>query len=62
MKSEQYRIRKTINIGNDNFILPFRATGFSVDDSSGTVIAECRSQEVAKELVKILNRYSQNEA
>ena len=61
MNSDQYRVNKTITLDKDNFLLPFKSSGSNVYDSGGISVAECRSEELAKQLAKILNRYSQNE-
>lgn len=55
VESTDVRKSKSVKIGNQYYILPFKTSGFWVEDSKRNNVAECRSQEVAADLAKILN-------
>ena len=49
------RARRTLQFGNENWLLPFRAGGYWVTDARDKNFAECNSDQIAKELAKTLN-------
>ena len=49
-------MNKTVQVGDTFFRMPFRATGFYVEDADKKTVAECRSREVAKALTELLNK------
>lgn len=49
-------IPKSAVIAGRRYILPFRASGFWVEDARGDNVAEARSVESAKALAELLNK------
>jgi hypothetical protein len=47
--------RRTLQFGNENWLLPFRAGAAWVTDARGKNFAECNSPLIAQALVKTLN-------
>lgn len=48
-------MRKTAQIDNMQFLLPFSVNGFWVVDARGTPVCECRNMQIAKAIAKLLN-------
>lgn len=51
---------KSMFIGGRRYVLPFRATGYWVEDATGDNVAEARNAEVAKDLAKTLNTLAES--
>lgn len=47
--------KRVVPIGKELWILPFNSNGFWVEDATGKSFGEFRSQEVAKDMAKVLN-------
>ena len=47
--------KRVVTIGKEPWILPFNSNGFWVEDAMGKSFGEFRSQEVAKDMAKVLN-------
>lgn len=53
--------RRTLQFGNENWLLPFRTGAAWVTDARGKNFAECNSEKIAQELVKTLNALGANQ-
>lgn len=51
--------RKTWTIGKMTFLLPFVASHDCIRDRTGTLVGECRSADVAEDMVKLMNAIAQ---
>lgn len=51
------KTRRTVSIGNQIWILPFRSNGFWVNDATGKSFAESRSRDLADATAKLLNEF-----
>jgi hypothetical protein len=46
---------KQVMVGGTIYILPFRASGFWVEDAKGLNVCSCRTMDIAKALATLLN-------
>ena len=49
-------MNKTLQVGDTFFRMPFRATGYWVEDANRKNVAECASGAIAKALADLLNK------
>lgn len=49
-------MNKTVQVGDAFFRMPFRATGYWVEDADRKNVAECASGAIAKALADLLNK------
>lgn len=47
---------RTVTIGGRTWLLPFRASGFWVEDARGNSVCDCRATQIAGALAQILNQ------
>lgn len=47
---------KTTTLGGRTWLLPFRASGFWVEDARGNSVCDCRAAPIAVALAELLNR------